>query len=67
MKTQAQLFAQTLSDECNIIQMTTRAMEESGSKWGDNAYKVEFPDNSYYSAAIFHSYYNGSAKINPFN
>ena len=60
----------TLFERVNVKEMIKKVLAEGGSTWGDNAYKVEFDDGSYYSAAIFNvglmdAYYNGSAKINP--
>lgn len=70
MKTKAELFAETLTDENNIKEMIYAISQCGGEEWGENSYKVEFQDNSYYSAAIFYpqdqpAYYNGSAKVNP--
>jgi hypothetical protein len=60
----------TFLESNNVKEMIKKVVAEGGSTWGDNAYKVEFDDGSYYSAAIFNAgfmeaYYNGSAKINP--
>ena len=60
----------TIFERVNVEEMIKKVLAEGGSTWGDKAYKVEFDDGSYYSAAIFKvglmdAYYNGSAKINP--
>ena len=71
MKTKAELFQETLpDDETNVVGVITKILDDpNGRQWGKNAFKVEFDDNSYYSAAIFFPqdelcYFNGSAKVN---
>jgi hypothetical protein len=59
----------TYLESMNVEEMIKKVKSAGGGMWGDNAYKVEFDDGSYYSAAIFNAglmeaYYNGSAKNN---